>query len=74
MYCVTPKSLATFTSLMAASPSILLGAPKSNSLVSAAPIAWTTYRDKIDSGLLTAAAQLCPWFVRSAQAVWILPH
>lgn len=60
MYCCTPKSLATFTSLIAASPSILLGAPKSNSLVSAAPIAWTTYTDKTDSGLLTVTILLCP--------------
>lgn len=44
MYCLMPKSLDTFTSLMAASPSILEGAPKSNSLVSAAPMACTTCR------------------------------
>ena len=41
-YCLMPKSLDTLTSVIAAFPSILEGAPKSSSLVSAAPIAWTT--------------------------------
>ena len=41
-YCLMPKSLATFTSLIAALPSMREGAPKSSSFVSAAPMACTT--------------------------------
>ena len=61
-YCLMPKSLDTFTSLIAASPSILEGAPKSRSLVSAAPMACTTYtrcKSSMNQASLGTMEDLC---------------